>query len=198
MQSAPERSRPGGGRVNEQRHPVRVILIIAVTAIATAALGALGRASYDPPNSGAGSIVRLSWRLRGEKTESCRQRTAEELAALPAHMRTPAICDVTLVSYRLVVQLDDERPDTSGVVPGGARGDRPVFVMRDIIVAPGPHRVRITFERADLPVVAAMTRLAIDTHIVSEQGAVDLITFDGDTHRLVHRAPTSKTPEAAK
>src|SRR5690606_5782376 len=80
--------RRGGGRMSAGR----ILMVVVVSALATASLGWLARAPYHPPGSDTG-LLRLSWRLRGEKVESCRPRTQAELDALPVHMRTPEVCE---------------------------------------------------------------------------------------------------------
>jgi hypothetical protein len=158
--------------------------VLLVTVLATLAIGWLARAPYASPTGDHG-VLRLSWRLRGERIETCRQRTAEELAALPVHMRTPEICEGRLVAYRLAVQVDGEHADTATILPGGARGDRPVFVLREVPLGPGPHRVRVSLQRADGEHIAAAFHM--DTVLTAEAGAVELVTLDPESRRLVHR-----------
>ncbi|HEY0304805.1 MAG TPA: hypothetical protein VGC44_07520, partial [Longimicrobiales bacterium] len=85
------------------------------------------------------ALLRLSWRMRPERIERCRERTQAELDALPVHMRAPRVCETTVIPYRLVVTIDDARPDTTIILPAGARHDRPIYVLRDRQLAPGPH-----------------------------------------------------------
>lgn len=169
----------------------RLAAVILVSALMTAALGWLARAPYRPPGGDMG-LLRLSWRLRGERIETCRPRTPAELDALPVHMRTPEVCEGRLVAYLLVVRLDDAPPDTVRVLPGGARGDRPVFVLHELRLEPGPHRVRVSFEREeDTGLAEARSPLAIDTVLDVTPGAIELITLDAAARRFVHLSPTS-------
>ena len=156
----------------------RVVLGI-VTVLATAALGWGSRAPYSSPD-GDRALLRLSWRMRGERIETCRPRTQAELDAVPVHMRTPEICEGHLLSYRLVVQVDDEAPDTTEIRPAGAKGDRPVYVLAEQPLTEGAHRVRVAFE------VVGGTRpaLTLDTMLTTEPGAIELITMDGN-NRLI-------------
>ena len=158
-----------------------------VALLATAGLGWLSRAPYDPPG-GDHAMLRLSWRLRGERVETCRTRTEAELAALPAHMRTPEVCEARLLRYRLVQQVDDAAPDTVTVIPGGARGDRPLFVLRETPLLPGPRRVRVTLARED----GAGEPLAFEQVIDAAPGAVELVTLDAEAGRLVHRTTANR------
>ncbi len=115
-----------------------------VAAAMTAAIGFGSRVPYSPGDSDA-SILRLSWRLRGEKVETCRDRTPAELEALPVHMRTPQVCTGHLVSYLLTLRVDGEVVDTTTFLPAGAKGDRPIFVLHDEPLVPGRRKVRVDF-----------------------------------------------------
>lgn len=161
----------------------RILLMLLVSAAATAALGWLARASWRPDGADR-AVLRLSWRLRGEREEHCRTRSEAELAALPAHMRAPRVCESRPIVYRLVLQLDDGRPDTVRLEPAGARGDRPVFVLRDTVVAAGVHRVRIELGRED---GRGAEPLTLDRRIESRAGRIDLVTLDPEGRRLLHR-----------
>ncbi len=110
----------------------------------TAAIGFGSRVPYSPGDSDA-SILRLSWRLRGEKVETCRDRTPAELEALPVHMRTPQVCTGHLVAYLLTLRVDGEVVDTTTFLPAGAKGDRPIFVLHDQLLEPGEHEIDVDF-----------------------------------------------------
>jgi hypothetical protein len=195
----------------------RAAVLILVSVLATAGLGWLARAPYTSPGAD-GALLRLSWRLRGEKSETCRPRTQAELDALPVHMRTPEVCESTLLAYRLVVQVDGATRDSVVVLPGGARGDRPVFVLREVPLAPGEHRVSVRFvrERAEDDDEddddddarddehredhgsrrrrddARHVSLAIDTVVFARAGDIQLITLSPDGSHFVHVAPANR------
>lgn len=162
----------------------RLFMLVVVTSATVLAIGWLARAPYQPPGADT-AVLRLSWRLRGERNETCRPRTQEELDALPVHMRTPEICEGMLVAYRLTVQVDDHAPDTSRVVPAGARADRPIYVFDERRLAPGPHRVRISFARED-SVANGAPAFSLDTVLNTSAGRVELITMDGTGHGFMH------------
>jgi hypothetical protein len=163
---------------------LRVLLMVGVSAAALALLGWGSRAPYRATESEA-ALLRLSWRMRGERNEVCRDRTQAELDALPVHMRTPRLCETQLVPYRLVLQLGDGRPDTSLVLPAGAKHDRPIYVLRDSLLAPGAQRVRVTFERADS---GTATVRPFDRTVTFAPGFIELITLEEGTGQLVHRS----------
>jgi hypothetical protein len=163
---------------------MRWFLLVLVSGAAVLAIGWLARAPYQPPG-GDSAVLRLSWRLRGERNETCRPRTQAELDVLPVHMRTPQICEGALVAYRLTVRLDDRAADTSRVVPAGAKADRPIYVFDEKRLVPGPHRVRITFARED-SVASGIAAFSFDTVLNTVAGEVELITMDAGGHGLVH------------
>jgi hypothetical protein len=157
-------------------------IAVLLSAIMLAGIGWFGRAPYTAEAVEDGTL-RLSWRLRGEKLENCRPRTQAELDALPVHMRTPEICEGRLLTYRLVLQLDDEAPDTVEARPQGAKGDRPVYVLQQRRLTPGAHRVRVRFEALG----GSSAPLLLDTVIHASAGAIELVTLD-DAGRFVHHS----------
>ena len=129
-------------------------------------------------------MLRLSWRVRPERIESCRDRTQAELDALPVHMRTPRICEARSTPYRLIVEIDDGRPDTTIMVGGGARQDRPIYVLRDTLLATGEHEVEVVFEREDS---LRTTALRFEEEVRFSAGQIVLITLSEDGKSLVNR-----------
>ena len=103
--------------------------------------------------------------------------TEAELANLPLHMRRTEICDGELAPFRLVVELDGAAVVDRIVRPAGARADRPVYVLDELKVAPGPHRVAVVFsvegesETAPLRVAASV-----------DVGARDVVLVTRDEH----------------
>src|SRR5690606_25638008 len=103
---------------------------------------------------------------------------------------------------------DDDVQDSLRVLPGGARGDRPVFVLRDVPLEPGPHRVRLRFEREARPVDtgpvgaggdAGAAPLVLDTVLVAAPGSIELITLaaDGTAFVVVSGRESGEEPRAA-
>lgn len=160
------------------------VVAIAVALLATATVGLGSRAPYSPPGSEA-SLLRLSWRLRGDRNEECRPRTDEELAALPAHMRSPEICKGHLVSYLLTLRIDDAPPLRRTFVPAGAKGDRPIFVMHDQPLTASEHTIGIEFT----PMEGEGERAPLEFHarIRVVPGQIVLITMSGDATTLLMR-----------
>jgi hypothetical protein len=157
-----------------------------IVVLMTVGIGWLARAPYQPPGA-EDALLRLSWRLRAPAADVCRPRTQAELDALPAHMRTPEVCEKRSTVYRLVVQLDSLVADSTRVLQGGARADRPLFVLRERRVAPGRHRVRIDFAPENGDPSGLVRPLSLDTVLQMESGAVVLITLDTEASRFLVR-----------
>ncbi|HEX6939525.1 MAG TPA: hypothetical protein VF158_08940 [Longimicrobiales bacterium] len=125
-------------------------LAVVVIGAAVLALGALSRLPYTAADAGRG-VLRLSWRVRGERVQQCRRLSAEELEALPLHMRRPEACEGRIAPYRLRVVIDGDLVEDALVSAAGAKRDRPIYVFRDFPLTPGAHQVEITFTREGAP-----------------------------------------------
>lgn len=114
------------------------------------------------------SRLRLSWSARPERIEVCRRLSAEELAQREEHMRQRVECDGRFATYALRISLD-ERPLYETVVHGaGLRHDRPLYLLRDLNLAPGLHRMKLSFVRRektdnDAAAFAPVGSAAVDT-----------------------------------
>lgn len=140
------------------------------------------------------AVLRLAWRVRGVRVETCRARTADELAALPVHMRQDTVCVGRVQPYHLTVALDGITLVTDSIHAAGARADRPLFVSRSLPAPPGTHRLRVLFERDATTEAVTLSpdrpaRLLLDTMVVLEQGSITLVTYDPDGRRLILRHP---------
>lgn len=169
---------------------LRWLAPILVVTLMTVSLGWLTRAPYQPPGADY-AVLRLSWRLRAPAAEVCRTRSQAELDALPVHMRAPEVCERRVAAHDLTVRIDSLAADTTRVVQGGAKGDRPLYVFREIPLEPGRHRVRIRFAAAAAaPVEAQVAPLALDTVLHMDVGAVVLVTLGADTRTVIVRRST--------
>jgi len=124
----------------------------AVAGLATAgALVLLARASAAPlPYHDAHTArIRLSWTARPERIEVCRVLSAEELAEREAHMRQRVECDGRSATYALRVEVDGRTLSESVVRGAGLRHDRPLYLLRDLDLPAGTHRLRVSFTRRE-------------------------------------------------
>ena len=125
-------------------------LVIAVVSSAVG-LGLLARASAAPLpfHEGTTARLRLSWSARPERIEVCRTLSAEELAQREEHMRQRVECDGHFATYALRVESDGRVIGEAVIRGAGLRNDRPLYLLREYDVAPGLHRVRVSFTRRE-------------------------------------------------
>ena len=120
-------------------------LQIGLAAVLLAGLAALahvpiGQAPHD-------AMVRLVGRMVAEKVKVCRNLTTEELAKIPKHMQTAGQrCEQSLLPYHLDVWVDESHRIDLPMRPAGIRGDRPIYVLQDLLLPPGARQLRIRFE----------------------------------------------------
>jgi hypothetical protein len=126
----------------------RSLFGVAGTTLFVAALVALSAAPVEQPRAGR-SQVRLSWRARPERIETCRAVSHEELEKQEEHMRQRVECAGRSATYLLRVESDGTVLHESVAVGGGLRHDRPLFILREIEIPPGGHRLRVTFARRE-------------------------------------------------
>lgn len=139
------------------------------------------------------ALLRLSWRMRGITAEECRTLTREELERLPVHMRNPQACIGVIAPYALTLSVDGVVLAADTVRPPGARGDRPLNVLREYPLAPGEHRVSVLF-RAVLPdgvevPAEGIRELAWEGPLRLSGRDVALVTLDEAGRVLVARGP---------
>ena len=168
----------------------RIAGALLVTTIAIAALNVLALAPYQPASAGT-ALLRLSWRMRGNVEEKCRDRSAAELEKIPIHMRTARVCERDAVDYELNVAIDGREVLARRLAAAGARGDRPIYVLEEFPLEPGPHRVRIalTADRHDNDDDDhddddddddEDERTVLDQTIEFQRGRIRLVTLDAD------------------
>lgn len=130
---------------------MRALSSVIAIVVAVAGTLALREASVLPmklsPSDAA--VLRLAWTARPERIEDCRPQSEEALSKLPAHMRQSVVCEGTTAAYRLEVRHDGRLIAEQVVRGGGFQHDRPLYVSREIQLAPGDAAIRVTFARTD-------------------------------------------------
>lgn len=125
---------------------MRIARIASATAFAlfvSVVLAALSRAPYEI-EPGEDAIIRFSWRA-AERVEECRPLTDEEQAQLPAHMRQSETCERRVTPFALRIGVDGQEVVHDTLSGAGARGDRPLYVYREVGVLAGKHRLAVEF-----------------------------------------------------
>jgi hypothetical protein len=126
----------------------RAMLAIPATAVILATIAWMSDAPVRA-TKGDAPRLRLSWSARPERIEQCRELTQEELAARGEHMRQRVECVGRFATYDLKVAIDGRRVHQSVARGAGLRNDRPIFLLREIDVPPGSHRVTVAFDRRE-------------------------------------------------
>ena len=117
---------------------------------------------------------------------------SEQLAKIPPHMRKPqGDCETILLSYKLEASVAGKVVYQQTFEPSGARGDRPLYIYKNLPVQPGIHEVDVSF-KAVKP--EGGTLAEIGNMDYSYSGRVDflksryrLLTFDPLIDNLVLR-----------
>ena len=123
---------------------------LAVIATAVVLFGVARASSAPLPVRGAGAArLRLSWSARPERIEVCRTLSAAELARREEHMRQRVDCEGRFATYSLLVDADGRRVADLVAKGAGMRHDRPLYVLREIDLAPGRHRLHVGFTRRE-------------------------------------------------
>ncbi len=162
---------------------------VALTALALTAWGlAASTGVVVPWHAPGAAMVRLSWTARPERIETCRELSADELAARPAHMRRAVECTGGAASYLLYVALDGVVVDSAVITGGGLRHDRPLHLLRNYPLAAGPVHLTVRFDRReetapprDGAPPALPPSIRLDTLLAIPAGRVALVTLDGGT-----------------
>ncbi|NOT07335.1 MAG: hypothetical protein HOP28_03930 [Gemmatimonadales bacterium] len=125
--------------------------IFAAGIASAAGLALLAYASGAPLASHGedAARLRLSWSARPERIEVCRQLSAEEQARRGEHMRQRVECEGGFATYALRVEVDDRAIGETVIRGAGLRHDRPLYLLKDYAVSPGPHRFKVALTRRE-------------------------------------------------
>lgn len=91
-----------------------------------------------PPDE---ALLRLSIAHAGERRLACRERSAEELAKLPANMRAAQDCPRERSPLLVELEVDGEVRLRAEAQPAGSQRDGLATVYRRIAVPAGSHRL---------------------------------------------------------
>jgi ferredoxin len=133
---------------------IGAVLVICLLSYLPSDLG------YSPPQRPEAELV-VSFRHPGKASEICRERSAAELAEMPAHMRQAKVCERKRASVRLRVRLDGDIVHEQTYEPGGLFSDGTSVAIESFSMRPGKHRVQIeigdTPDAGEWPYVADKT-----------------------------------------
>lgn len=114
----------------------------AVTyALFAVGLGYFANAPSYAPVPTDKALLKLSFVHTAKRRVECRQRTAQELAALAPNMRRNLDCPRERVPLNVEVELDGQRLCTSELRPTGLSHDGAAAMYRKFVIEPGPHHL---------------------------------------------------------
>lgn len=149
-------------------------------------LAALSRAPYEI-EPGDDAVIRFSWRA-AERVEECRPLTDEEQAELPAHMRQTETCERRVSPFALRIGVDGQDVVHDTLSGAGARGDRPLYVYREVGVSAGKHELAVEFGAVD----SAEPPLRLERVVELLPREVVLVTRDAERGVFVVRRRSNR------
>lgn len=87
------------------------------------------------------AMIKLGFAHGADRVEPCRQRTPEELQALPPNMRRPQECARERMPVVIEIHLDGELLYRDSLPPTGLAKDGPSRVYQRFAVPPGRHEL---------------------------------------------------------
>lgn len=135
------------------RHLLAGGVLSLVLVLATAALSAWPAWQSLAPGA---AVLRLSFTHSGART--CRDRTAEELARLPANMRDDKICERRRAPVRIEMDIDGRPVLGADLRPSGLAGSGPSRIYHRLELPAGRYQVGIRMR--DDPSVPGFTQEA--------------------------------------
>ncbi|MDP1858473.1 MAG: hypothetical protein Q8K82_07380, partial [Gemmatimonadaceae bacterium] len=100
-------------------------------------------------DTGSDAVLRIAWSARPERVETCRTLSDSELEALPEHMRQRTVCEGASARYHLEVRRDERVIATAELRGGGLRGDRQLYVFRELAIPSGTSDIAVRLVRLD-------------------------------------------------
>jgi len=159
-------------------------VVFAALALFALVLISHGRSVVEDSTDG---LLRLSWRTVGERIETCRPPTEQELAAVPRHMRPEEVCEGRMAPFELRVRVDGETRVARMIRPAGVREDRPIYVFEESRVEPGLHQIEVSFSRVDEEAGRSDPLLSVRFTVDLADRSVVLVTRDSESGDLVVR-----------
>lgn len=145
-------------------------MTLAVTLAAAWLSAAPGWQSLGPDQA----LARISFSHSGDRSASCRDRTAEELAALPANMRRAQVCDRRRPPVSVELDVDGATVLARELPPSGVGGTGPSRIYARIELAAGEHA--FTARLRDNPATQGFDYTA-ETTVILRPGQSFVIEF---------------------
>jgi len=89
------------------------------------------------------ALVKLTFSHAGKRMQPCRERTAEELAAMPSHLRKKKDCPRGRSPLDVEMELDSQLIYRATMAPGGMSQDLASPIYERIRLPAGEHRLQL-------------------------------------------------------
>ena len=122
------------------RHLVLGGLFLLAVSLAVALLSAWPSWRSLPRDT---ALLRLSFTHGGDRSASCRDRTAEELAELPPNMRLKQVCDRRRPPVYVELEVDGMTVFAESLPPRGLAGSGPSQVYERFALPAGAHDIAV-------------------------------------------------------
>lgn len=165
--------------------PTRIVAAM-VALLVTAGLAFASRLPVTA-HASSDAMLRLAWTARPERIEQCRTVGDEELAALPAHMRQPVVCEGVTARYQVIVLRDGQVIASDELRGGGLRNDRQLYHHREIRVPSGSSTLEVRVTRTHPP-LDALHAPTSPTHDTGAPGMRGELAARGEQERSRRRA----------
>ncbi|MBW7920776.1 MAG: hypothetical protein H3C51_01595 [Rubellimicrobium sp.] len=178
----PDKSRDKHTRIDWRRDWPRLLGGLVVTlgvVLATAWFSA--RPDWQSLPEG-NAVLRVSFAYSGER--DCRDRTEEEIAALPRNMRTAQECSRRRNPVGVAILIDGDPIFDEVVKPSGLAGSGPSRLYESFVLPAGDHEIAVTLRANGNE--AEVTHAA-DFTLALASGEAAAIDFDATAEQFVLR-----------
>jgi hypothetical protein len=123
--------------------PIRIAGQVIVYGAFAALIGTFSNGPVHRHFAADAAQIKLSFNHAAARRSDCRQRSAEEIAALAPNMRRPMDCGRERVDLLVELDIDGQNVFQSAVPPTGIARDGETAVYEKFTVAAGEHDIRV-------------------------------------------------------
>jgi len=127
------------------------------------------------------AMVKLTFSHPGKRKQPCRYRSAEELAAMPAHLRKKKDCPRERSPVDVVLELDGQVVYRATIMPAGMSSDLASPIYERIRLPAGKHRLQLRM-RDD--VHSEGFNYTLDETVLLQPAQILVIDFDSENGKF--------------
>ena len=126
------------------------------------------------------ALVKLTFSHAGKRKQPCRERSAEELAAMPSHLRKKKDCPRERSPLDVVLELDNQLVYQATISPGGMSSDLASPIYERIRLPIGEHRLQLHM-RDDIHTEGF--NYTLDETVTLKSAQILVIDFDSEQNQ---------------